>query len=88
MRPRDVQLFIRHVDAGDMAVRTDEFGEGEYIAPGAAAEIEHFQTVQRRRNGEAAPVVASGHIIMNRSESSRYVRGWAGICRAGVSLQV
>ena len=88
VRAGDIQLFVGHVHAGHMPVRANQFCQGKDIASRTTAKVQHIQPVERRRNGEAAAIVARGHLIMHGRQRGGDMGRGPGICRAGIGLQV
>jgi hypothetical protein len=84
----DIQLRVGHVDTGHVAGRANQSGEREYIAPGAAAKVQHFQAVQHGGNGKAAAIIFCRDLIMHGGEGGRDMRRRAVSCGAGVGLQI
>ena len=52
-----VELFVGHVDADDLALRSDELRQNVSIAAGARAQIEHAAAAELGWHHETAAVI-------------------------------
>ncbi len=83
------KLFIRHIDADNEPILSDEAGGDIDIPARPAAEVENRRSLQKRGEGRAAPVESSQDLIIDQGERCFDGRRERLIgTAAGIGLQV
>ena len=84
----DGQLLGGHVDPDDLARLSNEPRQQVDIAPGAAAQVEHPQSLKQIRRHQAAPVVTAADLRVDVREQGPQMRRGGVRGTAGGGAQV